>query len=66
MIIDLVGRIEVAAMPGGEAGVISFDRFVDQFRKAGEIRGNETITHLKINLRAGTIEYRVEPKAGAR
>lgn len=60
MIIDLEGRVEVANMPSGVVGQISFGRLVRQLRAAGEIKPDETITHLRISVRDGVIEYRIE------
>jgi hypothetical protein len=60
MIIYLSGRVEVARMPGGVVGSISFGQLIKHLRKAGELREDETITHLKIDVSRGTIEYLVE------
>jgi hypothetical protein len=62
MLIDLAEKKQCASerLVGGAWGSISFGRLVEQLRKAGEISANETITHIRINVASGMIDYRVE------
>lgn len=53
------------AEPGNLTGVlgqISFERMVEQLRRAGEFKPDEDVTHLCIDPIHGLIQYRVERK----
>lgn len=60
MLIDLENKNEITSRPGGLWGQISFGRLVDELRQVGEIAATETITHIKIDVPAGVIQYRIE------
>lgn len=60
MIISLRGRLEVASMPSGVVGQISFTRLIEELRRSGELKPHETIIHLQLDIRRGMIVYRIE------
>lgn len=60
MIVDLTKGLEVAVMPTGVMGQISFRRLIDDLKRTGEIAQSETVTHVDIDVKRGLIRYRVE------
>lgn len=58
-----VGRLcATENAPGGIWGGLSFNRLVKMLRAAGELRETETLTHLRIDVERGWVDYRVDKR----
>jgi hypothetical protein len=50
----------VTEAPGGPMGQISFVRLIRLLKEAGEIKADETVTHLIIRPDRGLLQFRVD------
>ena len=62
MFYDLKERRPTGFLPAGTMGQISFERLVGLLLFADELKPDETVTHLDVDISRGMLRFRIEQK----